>query len=193
MVAINQNVGQAPQLRLGGQLASIAGPEPDIRFDTIRQAAGLLWVNHPEIIQLKDVEVVIRLNGEEVGASFCDMVLGPGAVVEIMPAIAGGSDGAGKLLVGALLIAATVATGGGFAAVAGSTGWSGFLFSQGVSLVVKGVEKMMETPEEPEKRSGGPYNGPRQTTGEGHPVPLLYGYARVSGALIHRTIDTEDK
>ena len=186
----------SPRLRLGGALADIAGAEPPFRFGTIRQAAGLLRVNFPEIMAFKETEVVVRLSGQEVGSDCYDMPLGPGASVEIFPAVAGGNEGLGKVLLGGLLIvsgawAALPAAGVG-AALAPSY-VTGALISVGTSIALNGVSayvsSLEKTPED-EQRGGGQYSGPRTTTGEGQALPLLYGKARVSGALIQRTIDT---
>lgn len=175
-------MGASPRLRLGGHLADIAGEMPDYHFQTIRQAGGLLRVNHPDILGLRETEVVIRLNEREVGPDFYDLPLGPGSIVEILPASAGGSEGTGKIILGAVLTVASFF-------VAGPAGFS--LLKIGAGMLFKGIAANMETPEE-EDPHGGPFQGPRTTTGEGQIVPLLYGYSRVSGALIHRTIDTED-
>ena len=180
----------SPQLYLAGPLAELAGPRPRLAFATIRQAVGLLRANYPDILTLKDMPIHLRLDGYEVGAEAYDLPLRPGAQLELGPALAGAVRGEAKVALGALLVTASFFIPGStpLFAAAGKAA-----LNVGISVALGGVGQLLaadvQSPE-PEQRGGGLYSGPRSASGEGAALPLLYGYARVGGVLIQRSLDT---
>lgn len=199
MVAIDKNVDSAPRFRFSGALADVVGAEPTIAFGTIRQGMGVIHINHPEIGTYRDTPISVRLDGAEVGPALYDLPLGPGAVIDIGFAVEGaGTEGAGKVVLGGLLMAASFLVPGALPASLGalsatSVAIQGAIWNVGFSMLLGGVDQYMlskmESPEQ-EQRGNGQYGGPQTAAGEGYAIPLLYGRSRVGGVVIQRAIDT---
>ena len=202
MVADDTPMAKPPQLYLSGTLAQIAGAAPPFRFETLAQAGGLLRVNAPAIRDLGDAEVEVRINARPVGIDALHWRLPPGARVEIDPAGGGGmetSEGLGKIVLGALLsvtaglyASPSPGSAGGEALSLLSTTASDLAATVALkNISSRSVADLMTDPNpEPEPPSASTYNGPTTTQGEGTTMPLLYGYARVGGVLIQRSLDT---
>lgn len=100
----------------------------------------------------------------------------------------------------ALVVAASVATGGvGAAFAAGAGGW-GVAASLGASLAIGGVIQMISPQAKGISQSAAPENAPsyafgsaKNTTASGNPVPICIGRRRWGGAIISASIYAEDK
>lgn len=114
--------------------------------------------------------------------------------IRIIPVIMG-SSAVTRIFIGAALIAASFLIPGstGFALTASSA-----LFSSGVALALGGVVQLLspvpgaQSPQErPEDTPSYLFNGPVNTTAQGHPVPIGYGRAIVGGAVISAGLSIE--
>ena len=124
--------------------------------------------------------------------------------IKIIPVIAGAGGGVWQIIVGTLLIVAAVAvvvaSGGTLTPLAALMVKAAFYV--GASLVVGGITQMLtdmpdsggsfEQSERPENRPSFMFNGPVNTTAQGHPVAIGYGRLRVGSAVVSAGIATED-
>lgn len=131
--------------------------------------------------------------------------MGKPKLVKLVPKYSGSKNSGGTFLIAAALIAATVFTGGtaGFGAggwfAAGST--SAFVAtSVAVSLAIGGITQLLtpqpeglKTKADVENRASYAFGGPVNTTAQGVPVALFYGYREVGGAVVSASIVSEDQ
>lgn len=129
--------------------------------------------------------------------------------IKIVPVIAGAAKSSTiGIIIGVVLIAASIATfqyellpaaylvAGTFTANAvvavGTIGAS--LAIAGIAQLLAGTPKAPSANsfEKPENRTSEIFNGPVNTVGPGHPVPVGYGRLRVGSAVISAGIDTVD-
>lgn len=116
---------------------------------------------------------------------------------KIIPVIQG-TGGFGRIIVGALLIAATVA----FPATAGITLWGtttigSLATSIGLSLILGGVIEMLTQAPESNSLQNAPvaenpsytFSGTVNTTAQGNPVPVCYGELIIGSAVISTGLD----
>ena len=122
--------------------------------------------------------------------------------IRIVPIISGSKRG-GLLqtVIGvALIVAATVATGGlGVAFAAGAGGW-GVAAAVGASMAVGGVIQLLSPQAQGLSLSAAAENKPsyafgsaKNTTASGNPVPICIGERRWGGAIISASIEAQDK
>lgn len=124
---------------------------------------------------------------------------GPGTI-RIIPVVAGAKNGMGGIFLGAALIAFAWWNPLGWSTIAfmGTTVGAA-MTSIGVSLVLGGVTQMLapqpKTPtvaERPENQPSYLFDGPVNTTAQGHPVPVGYGRLIVGSAVISAGISVEE-
>ncbi len=122
--------------------------------------------------------------------------------VRIVPVINGGKRaGILQTVLGvALVVAASVASGGVGAAFAGGAGGWGIAASLCASLAIGGVMQMVSPQANGLSQSSAPENAPsyafgsaKNTTASGNPVPICVGNRRWGGAIISASIVAEDK
>lgn len=122
--------------------------------------------------------------------------------IRIVPIISGSKRG-GLLqtVIGvALIVAATVATGGlGAAFAAGAGGW-GVAAAVGASMAIGGVIQLLSPQAQGLSLSAAAENKPsyafgsaKNTTASGNPVPICIGERRWGGAIISISIEAQDK
>lgn len=122
--------------------------------------------------------------------------------LRIVPVV-GGSKRGGLLqtVVGvALIVAASIATGGlGAAFAAGAGGW-GVAAAVGVSMVAGGVIQLLSPQAQglslsaaAENRPSYAFGSAKNTTASGNPVPICIGERRWGGAIISASIEAKDK
>jgi len=122
--------------------------------------------------------------------------------VRVVPVVRGSKRGGVlQTVIGvALIVAATIATGGlGAAFAAGAGGW-GIAASVGASMVIGGVIQLLSPQAKGLSMSAAPENKPsyafgsaRNTTASGNPVPICIGERRWGGAVISASIEAQDK
>ncbi len=114
-----------------------------------------------------------------------------GKVISFTPVVIG-ANAESRILIGIAIIAAVIISGG-----SGAPGAAGYFASVGtgigVSLVLGGVVQLLSPVpkvdtdgpnERPENTPSYAFNGPVNTTAQGHPVPVGYGRLIVGGAVI---------
>ena len=148
----------------------------------------------------------VLLGEEDVGEDNIENLLYPWSEKEIFhvtPVLAG-SGGFGRFVTGALMVGAVLATGGlagGFAAGFGGATIFGASIGKmvgymGVALMLGGISEMLTpVPKEPpdsRKLQSYSFSGIEQTTGQGGPVPIIYGKCFVGSAVLSAGLDTFD-
>lgn len=111
--------------------------------------------------------------------------------IKIIPRVFG-SSGTAKLLIGVVLIAAAVV----FSPFLGAA--APYVMNIGIALALGGIVQLLSPPpkinepaERPENKPSYLFNGPVNTTAQGHPVPLAYGRLRVGSAIVSAGISVE--
>ena len=129
---------------------------------------------------------------DEVGAPCSDM-----EVIRIAPTVQG-ANAVGRIILGAALLVFAwwnpLAWAAGSAMLTGVTG-------MGMSMVIGGVVQLLSpqqtydsaASERPENKPSYNFNGPVNTTAQGHPVPLCYGRMIVGSAVISAGIETRQQ
>ncbi|CCG85424.1 tail assembly protein [Erwinia piriflorinigrans] len=123
-----------------------------------------------------------------------------GEVIRIVPVIMG-SKRAGMLqtiLGAALIVAATIAT-GGVAGIAAGGAWAA-VGAAGISMAIGGVIQMISpqakglaSKQDADNQASYAFGGVTNTAAQGYPVALAYGKPRIGGAIISAGIYVEDK
>lgn len=136
----------------------------------------------------------IFVGGRNVGDGLADPCSDK-EVIRIVPVIQG-AGAAGRIVLGIVLIVVSFF-------IPGSTPYamqiSSALFGMGASMVLGGVIELLspvpKTNDDPmESAENTPsynFNGPVNTTAQGHPVPLAYGRLRVGSAVISAGMTTQ--
>lgn len=193
---------------LHGELAEKFGERWVLDVSTPAEAFRAIEVNRPGFAQhlvesdQRGVGYRIVLDEQDIAAAALSDPFGR-EVLHLVPVI-GGSAGEGKIVVGALLIAFAVITGGAGLSLAaayaeGGLALAGALaFNVGVSLTIAGISQMIAgTPKAPDP--GTPqalkqsyyFSGPENTTGQGGPVPVGYGRLLIGSHTISAGISAE--
>lgn len=112
--------------------------------------------------------------------------------IDIVPVIGGAKSGFLGIVLGAALIATAI-----FVPGLGTIG--SVLFSFGTSLLLGGVTSLLapqpkagSPSEAPENKPSYYFNGPVNTTAQGHPVPLGYGELFIGSAVVSAGITADD-
>lgn len=162
-------------------------------FDNAFRAAGKRGVKFAVRTEKRDIKNIDELR------------MGQPKVVKLIPKYAGGKNSGLTFLAVAAIIAITVFTGGvggiagsGFLA-AGSTS-AAIATSIAVSLAIGGITQLLtpqaqslSTTTDPDNKASYAFGGPVNTTAQGVPVPVFYGYREVGGAVVSATIVSEDQ
>lgn len=116
--------------------------------------------------------------------------------IKIVPVVAGGKEAWINIVVGVVIIAATIAAfqwyalPGEVALLIGGIGAS--LAINGVSQMLMGTPNAPEVKEREQNKPSFLFTGPVNTIAQGHPVPVGYGRLRVGSAVVSAGIVTED-
>ncbi len=194
---------------LNGQLGKQFGRRHRFDVATAAEAVRALVANFPAVekhlMETKCLGYRVKLH--DTPLQDIDEMHHPvgGNRITITPVISGAGGSTGSILLGAALIGAAFFTGGASIAASGflvggitTTFWGGIALSIGASLVLGGVAQMLspvpksaDPSERPENQPSYTFNGPINTTAQGHPVPVGYGRMVVGGAVISAGINTE--
>lgn len=122
-------------------------------------------------------------------------------IIRIAPTVQGASA-VGRIVLGAAMIALAIWNPMGWIALGakGAVGTTA-LFSMGMSMALGGVVQLLSpTPtidsgsgEKVENKPSYNFNGPVNTTAQGHPVPLCYGRMIVGSAVISAGLETRQQ
>ena len=193
---------------LGGSLGRKFGREHSFQLDTgsVREMVKAIDVNHPGFAnelasaKMQGLEFAVFRNRRNVGEDELD--LAGSREIRLIPVICGSKRGGilQTVLGVALIVAASIASGGvGAAFAAGSGGW-GITAAVGASMAIGGVIQMLSPQAKGLKISAAPENTPgyafgsaKNTTASGNPVPLCIGRRRWGGAIISAGIYAEDQ
>lgn len=168
------------------------------RFDVASPAEAIraLSANHPSfqkfMIESESHGLGFRVRNGAAEIEDADQVRDPASGdIKIIPVVLGSSAGV-RIIIGAVLIAASFLIPGVGPAVAGA------LLSAGSALALGGVIQLLSPPpkvnepkERPENDPSYLFNGPVNTTAQGQPVPVAYGRVLVGGAIISAGISIE--
>ena len=122
-------------------------------------------------------------------------------IIRIAPVV-GGAGAAARIVLGTAMIALAIWNPMGWIALGaqGAVGTTA-MFSMGMSMALGGVVQLLSpTPtidsgsgEKVENKPSYYFNGPLNTTAQGHPVPLCYGRVIVGSAVISAGIETRQQ
>lgn len=195
------------KIHLYGALADQCSAELQLEVETageairaiISQFPGALMVLREgsyHVVMGKEIEGGFDLGEEEISR----FRLGHDDL-HILPAIAGAKTETATLksIVGVALIGTAVAVSGGTLAaplmasgiLSGAT-W-GNVAMIGLGLALSGVSELLspETDEDDKKDTSFVMNGPMNLSGQGNPVPLVYGEVITGGVLVSGGVDIE--
>ncbi len=154
--------------------------------------------------KLSDGWYQVRIAGRDVSTSGLTAqlheTLPDGAVIHIVPRVAGAkSGGVFQIVLGAAAIAGSFFTAGATPAI-GAGGMTGILFSLGASMVLGGVAQML-APKARTPRTQTTDNGKQNTyfssldnmVAQGNVLPVLYGEMRVGSRVVSQEISTADE
>jgi predicted phage tail protein len=203
-------------IRLHGDLARFGGPF-HLHVDTVGEAVRALCT------QLRGLRAAIAAgsfrvirgpqgSGLVMGEADLPMRLGRARELHVVPVPHGRGRGAGKIILGAVLIAAAfvfapaAAAGAGFlganlgaTAIAGLGITYGNIAMFGVSMLFSGIAQMMSpTPKAPkpfepaDRRPSFLFEQPVNVSSQGSVIPLVYGRFRVGSVVVSASLETED-
>lgn len=119
--------------------------------------------------------------------------------IRIAPALMGAKRGGlGQLLLGVVIVVASVVTwgvagiaAGGIAATVAGTGAAMAL--GGISQLISPQQKGTATSDSAANKASYNFNGPVNTTAQGNPVPILYGRIFIGPAVVSAGVYSEDQ
>jgi len=189
---------------LSGQLGKLFGRRHRLDVKTAGEAVRALCANFPgferHMIETKCLGYRVKLHTAPLAdAQELHHPVG-GNTITITPVVSGAGRGFGQILLGAALIAASFIPGLNVAVWSGaSLTFASVAFNVGLSLALGGVAQMLapapkpgQPNERPENLPSYVFNGPVNTTAQGHPVPVGYGRLVVGGAVISGGLNTEE-
>lgn len=188
------------RIRLYGDMAKRFGREFRLDVANAAEAIRALCVIKPGFRQYlqerMDAPFRVLVGEDAVGEDGLRAPVGQSEVIKLIPVVSGAKSGLGQILVGAVLIAAAVATGG--SSIAFLAQLSPVLMGMGVSMALGGVAQLLASNPETNFNPGAnndletfSFGSPTMTTGQGGCVPLGYGRMRVGGHVISAGIDSQ--
>lgn len=194
------------KIRLYGVLAKKFGKEFELDVKSPAEAVRALCAILPgfkrHMVEHSEPGYTVRVGKEY---RDLDTLADPSStrdVIKVAPAIAG-SNAVGRIIVGALIIAAVVMSGpGGWALAAGAggglTAMGAIAVGLGMSLVMGGVAELltptpkMKTTERPENLPSYTFDGPVNTIAQGNAVPVGYGRLTVGSQVVSAQLMAEN-
>lgn len=178
---------------LSGELGVKFGKTHKMDVRTLGEAIRALCANFPEFAtelnHAHERNVGYKVFNGDYQLSEVKEVSEPAAkVIRIVPVIMG-ANATARILIGAALIATgyaiTVASNGALAPVGKMFTAAGFAMALGgVVELLSPIPKIKGPEERPENKPSYLFNGPVNTTAQGHPVPIGYGRLRTGGAIV---------
>lgn len=188
---------------LYGHLAEKYGKRHKLDIKTPAEAIRAFCANYKTFKDdlIQDGQAMYRvLAGKEDRADAEGLHIGTEKNIKIVPVVAG-AGGLGKVLAGVALIGFSFAFPGfgAFSVLGQAFSVAGIAGSIGTSLLLGGLSQMLSPApkvsgsREATTAAGRPsfyFNGAVNTTGQGNPVPVLYGRLRVGSQVISAGLDT---
>lgn len=185
-------------VKLSGELGKRFGRVHKFDVKTPGEAIRALCANHPgfeaELRTSHTKNVGYKVFNGSHQLESAEEVKDPATrEIRIVPVIMG-ANATARIIIGVtLIVASLVATATGVGA-----GAAPYLMSAGIGLTLGGVIELLspvpkiKSPEErPENKPSYIFNGPVNTTAQGHPVPIGYGRLRVGGGIISAGINID--
>jgi len=184
-------------VRLYGHLRKF-GKEFSVSVRSTKEAIHALSVMVPgfkDYLNKADklgMEFAVFNGKRNIGAD--ELELGAKDIIKIAP-VYGGRKSAGGLqtIIGAILIAVAIVYSGGSAAGAFSASGlaGGAVATMGAAMVIGGIVSMvtatnlsLSTDSDSDNSASYAFGGPVNTTAQGNPIPIFYGYREVGGAVL---------
>ena len=197
------------KLKLYGELAKFVGhKEFEIQVDSLAKAVSFLVNNFPQVEKYMNPKYYqVKVGNYAVNEEEIHYPIGQ-EDIHIIPVISGAGRGAGKVLVGAALIAGafilgptgfmTASSASSTAAVTTGTVLAKSAVYLGASLALSGVVDMLfPLPKQPEfsseqdPRISFGFSGTQNTSRAGTPVPIVYGEIVTGSVVISGAVDTQ--
>ena len=187
-------------VKLYGELAEFVGhKELDAVINSTGDAIRFLVSNFPGLeAHMADRHYQVLVDDYEIGEEDIHNPIGQ-SDISIVPVITGAGGGTGKFLLGAVLIGASFAVGGGLlgGALAKNLGAIGVVKNIGFALAIGGVSEMLfplpqpqEFNNEQDPRISFSFSGVQNTSRAGTSHPIVYGEIVTGSVVISAGIDT---
>ncbi len=197
------------KLKLYGELAEFVGhKEFEIQVDSLAKAVSFLVNNFPQVEKYMNPQYYqVKVGNYAVNEEEIHHPIGQ-EDIHIVPVISGAGRGAGKVLVGAALIAGafilgptgfmTASSASTTAAVTTGTVLAKSAVYLGASLALSGVvdmlfplPKLQQFSSEQDPRISFGFSGTQNTSRAGTPVPIVYGEIVTGSVVISGAVDTQ--
>ena len=187
-------------VRLYGELAEFVGhKELDAVITSTADAMRFLLSNFPGLeAHMADRHYQVLVDDYEIGEEDIHNPIGQ-SDISIVPVITGAGGGTRRFLLGAVLIGASFAVGGGLlgGALAKNLGAISFIKNVGFSLAIGGVSEMLFPQPQPQDfsneqdpRISFSFSGVQNTSRAGTSHPIVYGEIITGSVVISAGIDT---
>ena len=187
-------------VRLYGELAEFVGhKELDAVITCTGDAIRFLISNFPGLeAHMADRHYQVLVDDYEIGEEDIHNPIGQ-SDISIVPVITGAGGGTRRFLLGAVLIGASFAVGGGLlgGALAKNLGAISFIKNVGFSLAIGGVSEMLFPQPQPQDfsneqdpRISFSFSGVQNTSRAGTSHPIVYGEIVTGSVVISAGIDT---
>jgi len=185
------------KIKLYGRLARFIGERSfEAEVTTPAQAIRFLLANFPKLEKhMMEQNYCVKIGNYDIDSSELEHPVGK-QEIKIIPVVTG-SRGLTKVLIGAVIVGAVIATGGvGAIGIAGGTGFLGVAGNIGVFMALSGAAEMLTPVPKPPGVSDDPqsvnfsFNGIQNTGRAGAPIPVIYGEIFTGSLVVSAGIDT---
>ena len=185
------------KIKLYGRLARFIGERSfEAEVTTPAQAIRFLLANFPKLERhMMEQNYCVKIGNYDIDSSELEHPVGK-QEIKIIPVVTG-SRGLTKVLIGAVIVGAVIATGGvGAIGLAGGTGFLGVAGNIGVYMALSGAAEMLTPVPKPPGVSDDPqsvnfsFNGVQNTGRAGAPIPVVYGEIFTGSLVVSAGIDT---
>ncbi len=185
------------KIKLYGRLARFIGERSfEAEVTTPAQAIRFLLANFPKLERhMMEQNYCVKIGNYDIDSSELEHPVGK-QEIKIIPVVTG-SRGLTKVLIGAVIVGAVIATGGvGAIGLAGGTGFLGVAGNIGVFMALSGAAEMLTPVPKPPGVSDDPqsvnfsFNGVQNTGRAGVPIPVVYGEIFTGSLVVSAGIDT---
>jgi len=198
-------------IKLYGSLKEITGHgELEAHVTNTGDCMSFLLMNWPELRgHMRDQYYQVLTDGNNVGEEQLDYPFSK--EIKIVPVITGAGENFGRILLGAILIGAAVASGGTTLGLGGFSAWGGVPFAAGMggsalwaaagnvglALAIGGVANILFPPAKEEEREDDPrisfaFGGTPNVVRAGTTHPIVYGEIFTGSTVISASVKTEE-
>jgi predicted phage tail protein len=187
-------------VRLSGELGKRYGDTHRFDVNTPAEAIRALSANYPgfkkELMTSHERNVGYHVFNGKFQLEKEDQILEPASGEIVIAPVIMGSGATARILIGAVLLTAGIVAYafpefGGEVAAGPLIGIGTSLILGGVIELLSPVPKIKGPDERPENKPSYIFNGPVNTTNQGHPVPVGYGRVLVGGGIISAGISID--